>query len=546
MKHSFLLSALVAGSLFAQTVGAQSVTTEPVGFMTDTLLSNSDTFISLPLVRPAAFVGGIQSTSGTTITVSGNPWTANQFVYAPGTQPNHYYALIGPATAANPKEGHTFPITANGTNTLTVQLGQDNLTNIPANAQVSIIPNWTLATVFPAGDQNVSFTPTTDLAQFKTQVRVPDVSQIGTNLPYITYYFSNNANGSGQVGWRLLGDNTTDRGDDALLPDSHFVVRNLNAAPTLPLVNLGGVLLKKVTTPLVTRTGGPQDNPVGLLRPLDVALNATGLKLSDGSFRAGDKLLLYNNAVAGFDKLPATYLQDPAAPNGPWRLENDPVVNRDRGADVIPAGVGFIVRKATGNGQPDFWTNSFPVQAVSVVSRKTHGGVGDFDLPLPLSGTTAVESRASGGTHKIVFTFPAAVTFSGAAVTSGTASTVSPSSPTSNVVVVDLAGVTDVQSITVTLFGVNDGTNTNNVAARMRVIQGDANGSGSVTASDVSQTKAAAATGAVTQTTFRSDVNAGGTINATDVSIVKAKSGGNVPDAAGEGDAAEKLTASTQ
>ncbi len=542
MKRSTLFSAVVAAGLLAHLARAQSVTTEPVGFMTDSLLGNSDTFVSLPLIRPAAFVGGIQSAAGTTITVSGNPWTAGQFVYAAGTQTNHYYALIGPASTSNPKEGHTYPITSNGTNTLTVQLGQDNLTGIPANAQVSIIPNWTLATVFPSGDQNVSFTATTDSTQYKTQVRVPDVSQPGINLPYSTYFFSNNVNGSGQVGWRLVGDNTTNRGDDPLLPDSHIVVRNQNGAPTLSLVNLGGVVLKKFSTPLTTSTAGQQDNPVGLLRPLDVPLNATGLNLADGSFRAGDQLLLFNNAQVGINKSPSAIYVQTAAANGPWRLFGDNV--NDRGSDIIPAGTGFIIRKATGNGQPDFWTNSFPVQAISAVSRKTHGSAGDFDIPLPLSGTSAVECRNNGGNHKVIFTFPSAVTFSGAAVTSGTASTVTPSSTSSSVVAVDLAGVSDAQAITVTLLGVNDGTNTNNVSVRMRLLQGDTSGNGSINGTDVGIAKSAASTGAVNSSTFRSDVNASGTINATDVGIVKGKSGAAVPDSADEADG--KLTASTE
>ena len=527
--HRLLLSVAVAcGLLLADVAGAQSVVTEPVGFTTNTLLGNSDSFISLPFIRPPAFVGGISSAAGTTITVSGSPWVASQFVYAAGTQPNHYYALVGSASVANPKEGHTYPITANTANTITVDLGQDNLTGIPANAQLSVIPNWTLATAFPATDQNVSFTPTTSSATYKTQVRVPDVAAAGINLPYITYFFSNNVDGtSGNIGWRLVGNNTTDRGDDALLPDSHFVVRNLNGAPTLPLVSLGGVLLKKLTVPLVTSASTQQDNPASLLRPLDVALNATGLNVADGSFGVSDQLLVFNNAQLGFDKSPSAIYVQTAAANGPWRLSTDAAT--DRGNDIIPMGTGVIVRKAIGSGQPAFWVNNFPVQATTAVSRRTHGGVTDYDIDLPLFGTPAVECRSTGGAYKVIFTFPAPVTFSGAAVTSGVASTVTPSAISTSVVAVDLTGVTDVQPITVTLLNVSDGTNTNNVAVRMRVLAGDTNNSGSVTASDVAQVKAQSGQ-TVTAANFRLDVNAsGGSISASDVALVKSKSGNTVP-----------------
>ena len=87
--------------------------------------------------------------------------TVNEFVYAAGTQPKRYYVLIGPA--ANPKEGHTYFINSNTNNQLTVDTTQDNLTGIPSNGtvQLLVIPYWTPATLFPASDANVSFTPTT-------------------------------------------------------------------------------------------------------------------------------------------------------------------------------------------------------------------------------------------------------------------------------------------------------------------------------------------------------------------------------------------------
>ena len=46
-----------------------------------------------------------------------------------------------------------------------------------------------------------------------------------------------------------------------------------------------------------------------------------------------------------------------------------------------------------------------PLQLTTAVSRKTHGGAGTFDIPLPLSGEPGVECRSSGGNHTLVFTF---------------------------------------------------------------------------------------------------------------------------------------------
>ena len=92
------------------------------------------------------------------------------------------------------------------------------------------------------------------------------------------------------------------------------------------------------------------------------------------------------------------------------------------------------------------------------------------------------------------------------------------------VVTVLLTNVANAQTITVTLFGVNDGTTTSNVSVPMGLLLGDTTGTGSVNASDVSQTKARSGQ-PVDVTNFRTDVTVNGSINASDVSLVKSKSG---------------------
>ena len=375
MKRSFLLSlAVVSSLLLGNSANAQSVVTDPVGFTTVSCLGNSDTFVSIPFTRPSEYVGAIASVAGSTITVSGTPFVANQFVYVPVTQTKHYYALIGPGTT-NPKQGHIYFISGNGTGTLTVDTTSDNLTGIVANTQVLVIPYWTPATLFPATDANVSFTPTTSSATYKTQLLIPNYAASGINLPYSpVYFFSNNVDGtSGNIGWRVVGNNTTDRGDDPLLPDGYMVVRHQNGAPSLPLVSVGAVLTKKVAVPLATSASQKQDNAVSMIRPVDVAIQDTGLSPTDGSFVATppvltiknrnppmkDQLLLFDNTQVGFNKAPSAiyyYSSGPLRSAG-WKLFGDGLANH--GDDLIPAGSALVVRKAvTASGQTAFWTNS--------------------------------------------------------------------------------------------------------------------------------------------------------------------------------------------
>ena len=509
------LSFSLGYALFAPLSEAQTVVSDPVGFTTSSCLSNSDTLLSLPFTRPQAFVGSIASVSGSTITVVGSPgWTTNQFVYVQGAQPNHYYVLIGPASTTNPKEGHIYTVTGNAAASLTVDISADDLTGIPANAQVVVIPYWTPATLFPAGNAGVSFTETTAPPAYKTLLRVPNYSAPGINLPYASEYYFNNGS------WQRI--NPAGAGDDdPLLPDGYFVVRTSNGAPTVPLTNLGAVLLKKTSTALATAASPGQDNPAGMIRPFGVALNATGLS---GAFGPSDQLLLFDNTQAAFDKAPsAIYTYDTH-----WRLSGDATM-ADRGSDVIPQGTGFLVRKIGGTAA--FWTNQYPVAALSAVSRKTHTGIATpFDINLPISGSPGIECRSGGATnaYQVVLTFPSAVSFTSASVTSGAASVASSSGGGTTIVTVDLSGVTSGQSVTVTLAGVSDGTNTNDVAVRMAVLVGDTTGDGSVNSADIGQTKSKSGQ-VVDSTNFRTDVNTDGNLNSADIGLVKSKSGTALP-----------------
>ena len=167
----------------------------------------------------------------------------------------------------------------------------------------------------------------------------------------------------------------------------------------------------------------------------------------------------------------------------------------------------------------------------SVVSRKVHGSAGVFDIDLPLSGSAGIECR-NGGTsneYQIVFTFPTAVTVSGAGVTPEAGKSASVAGPAvistdGRTVTLNLTNVTDAQTIAINLLGVNNAASTSDVSVPMSLLVGDTNGNGVINASDVSQTKLRSGQ-PVTNVTFRSDVAVNGTINASDLGIVKSRSG---------------------
>jgi hypothetical protein len=93
---------------------------------------------------------------------------------------------------------------------------------------------------------------------------------------------------------------------------------------------------------------------------------------------------------------------------------------------------------------------------------------------------------------------------------------------------VNLTGVANTQSITVTLFGVKNTTTNGNVSVSMGVLVGDVNASKAVTNTDVAAVKVQVAA-PVTSSNFRNDVNTNGVVSNTDVSATKSEVGTALP-----------------
>ena len=183
---------------------------------------------------------------------------------------------------------------------------------------------------------------------------------------------------------------------------------------------------------------------------------------------------------------------------------------------------------------------------ITAGSRKTHGSAGTFDVDLPLTGTAGIECRSGGATndHQLVLTFATPVSVSHgtpqAQVTTGTGQI--GTAGTSNggvvtvaggVVTIPLTNVSNAQRIAVTLFGVSDGINTNNVAIPISVLAGDTTANGVVNSSDIAQTQSQSGQ-VITANNFREDVTVNGSINSSDVAFVQSKSGTGLPSSPSE------------
>jgi len=178
---------------------------------------------------------------------------------------------------------------------------------------------------------------------------------------------------------------------------------------------------------------------------------------------------------------------------------------------------------------------NLPLQLTSVVSEKSHGSAGNFDVNLPLAGTRGVECRTPGqlpggatGDYQLIFTFSNNLqSVASASVTHDPTKTATVGSraigPKPNQYTVNLTNVSNQQYIQVNLSNVADTLGHNIAAAsspQMGVLVGDVNASGDVDSADVFLVRQQTLHN-VTLSNFREDLNASGDIDSADVFVAR-------------------------
>ena len=141
------LIALLAVGVCVET-SAQSVTTVPVGAVTLTFPASSSTACSLQLEDAPVYSGSLTGVTANTITVAGVSWTTNSYA-----DPALPYAV---RITSGGYAGTLFPITANASNQLSLQVdGLDLSTILAGSENFIILPIDTLGTLF--GTSSVPF-----------------------------------------------------------------------------------------------------------------------------------------------------------------------------------------------------------------------------------------------------------------------------------------------------------------------------------------------------------------------------------------------------
>jgi uncharacterized protein (TIGR02597 family) len=343
-----VLSAIVIGTAGEHVALAVDACSEPTGSLAITLLTNSDTYVSIPFTRAPLFCGTVQSVSSNAITVHGAPgWTTGQWSQV---NSNGYLATYVVLTSGA-KEGATLSITNNSSDTLALVSACDDLSGLSTGDQLAILPYWTLGTVFPGGS---GVTPTTIPAMPKTELffpyYCPHCSGIPTTGAYVYYFYNNH--------WRKVAAQIASNFDDVvILPDQDFIVRQMPKSPTTTFTAGGNIVQYSARTCLYADSVTTNwDNYVANYHSTTQTLDQANLAAAFAASNPGatnpvinDLLLVYDNAAMGMNKAPAhVYFYNVDH----WADLNNPPYTVNRGADpVFIPGTGVTVRKRPGSTQ---------------------------------------------------------------------------------------------------------------------------------------------------------------------------------------------------
>jgi uncharacterized protein (TIGR02597 family) len=351
-----IVLALALPIISATTTQAVDVVTDPVGFYSTPCLSNSDTYVSIPFIRPPEALGMVGSWAGNTITISNVTWTPGQ--WATPSTPNGYYPYYVQLLSGS-KEGAYYTITNSGTSTLSVILNPEDLTSVAVGDRVQICPFWTLNTVYPGGTGVVASVSAASSGR-RTSILFPNMVSNGINLGVANeYYYYNGA-------WRRslpVTPSTSNFNDVVILPDQYIIVRQNNSADTTTNTAIGQVLMTKARIPLYANTDVQQDNAIGLYRPSVQTLNDTGLtnaftaSVGTASSQRRDTLLIFDNTQQTKNKGASQVFY---YYNSGWRraLPVTPSSVDFGQTNVLTPGMGFIIRKYTNSTPTWIWVNS--------------------------------------------------------------------------------------------------------------------------------------------------------------------------------------------
>lgn len=351
ISYSLLAAAMACGFAHGQTAY-----TTPVGYTSLVIPASSDTTFTVPLSVAPLLQAASTAIAGNTITVAATGAATNAFTNVPVDGNAKCYVLVG----SGPLAGLRYPVTANDGTTVTVDGGATTLQaqGFAIGNTLSVVPYWTLATLFPGG---AGVGVSADIFDPSATILVSEQENVGPNRSSAAAYFFSDGT-SGPVGW--LDANDPEGPLQNAVAIDPAITHRIRSSAANTFTSSGTVPSVALRAKLLT-AAGTNDEYLGAAYPIDVSLQDSGLQsavvASPDIFDPVDTVLVFNDEATGFNKGSSAayfYSDGSSGPVG-WLDANDPEGPIVTGK-VIKAGRAFTVRKAGGTPGTTTWTAPIP------------------------------------------------------------------------------------------------------------------------------------------------------------------------------------------
>lgn len=341
------------------TLNSQSVSTDPVGYVSTVVNANADLKIGVTLGQAPTFASNVGSVSVGTVTVSST---------VPDVTTDAHYIQF----CSGVLDGQWFEVT--GYTASTVSVAEDlAAAGVLADDAFKVIPFWTLDTLFPDGG---GVPQSSDVFNASGQVQFSNVNGVGINIATGAAYIYSDGSQLGTFGipegWLDI-NNPFDglKGATVVSPESYLTIRN-STGSVATIINAGVVPVDTFASTVVSSSGGEQDSQIFNPFPADVELGSSEL-VSDGVIRASsdvfsplDQLQIFPDSPTGINPSTSkTYIYHDGSQLGTfgfaegWYDINNPF-GGIKDTDVVPAGAALIVRRSVGSDELISWTPPVP------------------------------------------------------------------------------------------------------------------------------------------------------------------------------------------
>jgi uncharacterized protein (TIGR02597 family) len=340
------LAVLFGAALFASShLAAESVSTNPVGYVTFTAADGVDAKFGITMERALLFTASIDSVTAGVLALSVDPSAATD---------GHYIQFTSGSLL-----GQWFQVVSSSSTTITVA---EDLSALGATSSdsIKVVPFWTLSTLFGDGFP-VSADPFSSVAQ----VLLNDVTALGINLPpNRNYAYHDGSSGFVAAGWYDVNNPFVGVQDDVIIaPNSFITVRNQSGEQLDSLV--AGSVPSELNVVVVADASVANDNLVFNPYPVAIQLSSSALEsvvaVSPDPFSPADQVIVYGTPT-GLNPAPEfNYAYHDGSsgfvPAG-WYDVNNPF-NGSQDSVSIPAGGAFLIRKGPGSTSGN-WVATIP------------------------------------------------------------------------------------------------------------------------------------------------------------------------------------------